>query len=58
MGSNKLCRAWVAQIKKLDVSMIAPQHGLVFESGDSDAFLDWLNELECGSDLLSTLYPA
>jgi len=57
MGSNKLCRAWVAQIKKLDVSMIAPQHGLVFESGDSDAFLDWLSELECGSDLLSTLYP-
>ena len=57
MGSNKLCKAWVSQIKKLDVSMIAPQHGFVFEGEDADKFLDWLNELQCGSDLLEDLYP-
>lgn len=57
MGSNKLCRAWVKQIKNLDTSMIAPQHGLVFEGEDAQSFLAWLEELQCGSDLLDTLYP-
>lgn len=57
MGSNKLCRAWVAQIKNLEVTMIAPQHGLVFEGEDAQSFLTWLEELECGSDLLGVLYP-
>ena len=57
MGSNKLCRAWVAQIKNLEVTMIAPQHGLVFEGEDAQSFLTWLEELECGSDLLGALYP-
>ena len=56
MGSNKLCRAWVAKIKALDVSMIAPQHGLIFENESAPLFLEWLNELECGSDLLDELY--
>ena len=57
MGSNKLCRAWVEQVRKLDVDTIAPQHGLVFENDDTAKFLDWLEELECGSDLLANLYP-
>jgi len=56
MGSNKLCRAWVSKIQELDVSMIAPQHGLVFEGEDSKLFLEWLKELECGSDLIDELY--
>ncbi len=56
MGSNKLCRAWVAKIEELDVSIIAPQHGLIFENGDAKLFLEWLKELECGSDLLDQLY--
>jgi flavorubredoxin len=56
MGSNKLCRAWVSKIQELDVSMIAPQHGLVFEGENSKLFLEWLKELECGSDLIDELY--
>jgi len=57
MGSNKLCRAWVSQVRKLDVDTIAPQHGLIFEGEDSAKFLAWLEELECGSDLIDELYP-
>ena len=56
MGSNKLCQAWVKQIKKLDLQTIAPQHGLVFEGEDTQSFLEWLNVLECGSDLMDNLY--
>jgi len=56
MGSNKLCRAWVRKIEELEISMIAPQHGLVFEEKDVKLFLEWLKELECGSDFVDELY--
>jgi len=57
MGSNKLCKAWVSQIETLDVNMIAPQHGFVFEGEDAQKFVEWFNDLECGSDLIENLYP-
>ena len=56
MGSNKLCRAWVSKVEALDVNVIAPQHGLVFENGDVKLFLEWLKELKCGSDFMEELY--
>ena len=56
MGSNKLCRAWVAKIEKLDVKTIAPQHGFLFENENVTNFLEWLRELECGSDFIDELY--
>ena len=56
MGSNKLCRAWVSHVRKLEVNIIAPQHGLLFEAENVNLFLDWLHELPCGSDHLSELY--
>ena len=56
MGSNKLCRAWVSKIEELDVSIIAPQHGLVFEKDSVTKFLDWMRELKCGSDYIDELY--
>ena len=56
MGSNKLCRAWVNLIEKLDVDIIAPQHGLIFEQENVKLFLEWLKELQCGSDFLDELY--
>lgn len=56
MGSNKLCKAWVSRVKQIDVSMIAPQHGFVFENENVHLFLEWLNDLECGSDFIGELY--
>ena len=56
MGSNKLCRAWVSKIEELDVSVIAPQHGLIFEDESVENFLEWLKELKCGSDYIEELY--
>ena len=56
MSSNKVCRAWVAHIRKLDVSIIAPQHGLLFEDENVNLFLDWLHDLQCGSDNILELY--
>ena len=56
MGSNKLCRAWVSKIEKLDISMIAPQHGFLFEDENVGLFLEWLKQLKCGSDFIDDLY--
>ena len=56
MGSNRLCRAWVAKVEKLDISMIVPQHGFIFEDDNIGNFLEWLKELQCGSDFLEDLY--
>lgn len=56
MGSNKLCRAWVSKLAKVDVAMIAPQHGFIFEGENIELFLNWLKDLQCGSDLIETLY--
>ena len=56
MASNKVCNAWANKVAALDVAMLAPQHGFVFEGEDVAAFVAWLRELKCGSDLLDTLY--
>ena len=56
MGSNRLCRAWVEGVEELDVACIAPQHGFIFENEHVALFLEWLRQLQCGSDLLEELY--
>jgi len=56
MGSNRLCSAWVSRVKKLELHMIAPQHGFVFEEENIEKFLSWLHSLKCGSDFLGELY--
>ncbi|WP_198246688.1 MBL fold metallo-hydrolase [methane-oxidizing endosymbiont of Gigantopelta aegis] len=52
MASNRALRHWVQQVRKLDVDIIAPQHGLLYRGQVKDEFLDWLYDLPCGSDLL------
>jgi len=56
MASNKLCRAWVDRVKKLDINIIAPQHGFIFEDENVELFLDWFEELKCGSDFMDEIY--
>lgn len=52
MGSNRALRYWVQQLRKLDIDIIAPQHGPLYREQEIEEFLDWLYELPCGSDLL------
>jgi len=56
MGSNKVCRAWVNNVEKFDINMIAPQHGFIFENDHVKLFLEWLKDLKCGSDFIDDLY--
>lgn len=54
MVSNKVCRYWVDMVRKLDPEWIVPQHGAPFKGKAVIArFLDWVETLECGVDLMT-----
>ncbi|MGE5503247.1 MAG: MBL fold metallo-hydrolase [Actinomycetota bacterium] len=51
MGSGAARDRWVEMVRRLDVEVLAPQHGLFFRGADVTRFLDWLSGLELGSGL-------
>lgn len=54
MACNKVCRMWVKMVREMDVEMIVPQHGRPFVGPAMiKAFLDWIENLECGLDLMT-----
>lgn len=48
MPSNKAKNDWVKRVRKLDIEMMAPQHGGIFRGDDVGRFLDWFENLEVG----------
>lgn len=57
MVSARALRPWVAMIRTLDVQTIAPQHGAIFRGPEMvDRFLSWCDKLECGVDVMDTIY--
>jgi flavorubredoxin len=52
MASRHVARLWVAMVRELDPAWIVPQHGLPLRGAAIADFLAWLENLECGSDLL------
>ena len=55
MPSTKHKNNWIARVRKLDVKMIAPQHGAIFRDEQVGQFLDWLESIEVGKH--SALLP-
>lgn len=55
MCSNKAARHWVRRVAKLDIEMIAPQHGPIYRGKAVKQFMEWFSRLECGVDLLEEL---
>ncbi len=61
MAGNKAMRAWAAMARRLDVAIIAPQHGALFKGPEMVArFIGWAEKLQCGMDLMphETRIPA
>ncbi len=57
MASNRALRAWVKLVRRLDVQLIAPQHGALFRGPAMvDRFLAWAEGLICGVDEIERLY--
>lgn len=53
IASNKACRFWVANVRKLDIDCIVPQHGCKIQGKEQiNQFLNWLEQLPCGLDLM------
>jgi flavorubredoxin len=52
MASNRVVRFWVNMVRELNPAMIVPQHGMPFRGDAQLALLDWLQQLECGVDLM------
>jgi len=54
MAGNKVCRLWAEMARGLDLDWIVPQHGAPFHGQAMIArFIDWVESLECGIDLMS-----
>jgi flavorubredoxin len=54
MVSNRVCRYWVDMVRKIDPEWIVPQHGAPFKGRAMVArFLDWIEALPCGVDLMT-----
>jgi flavorubredoxin len=51
MVSNKVLRLWVAMARRLDISMLVPQHGAPLKGPAIGQFFDWAESLKCGIDL-------
>lgn len=49
MPSNRAKQVWIDRVRKLDIDMMAPQHGRIFRGDDVQRFLDWFEQLEVGS---------
>ncbi len=55
MSGGRAMRAWAAIARQLDIEIIAPQHGAMFRGREMcQRFIDWMDALECGVDLVGT----
>lgn len=48
MGSNTAKLNWCERVSKLDIDMLCPQHGAIFQGADVERFINWFSELEVG----------
>ncbi len=48
MPSNKAKDDWIASVRKLDIEILAPQHGGLFKGEMVTQFLDWFERLDVG----------
>ncbi len=48
MPSNDAKQDWIKRIRKLEIDIMAPQHGRLFKGDDIGKFLDWFEQLDVG----------
>lgn len=53
MGSNIAKRDWCERVAELEIDMLCPQHGGIYTGADVGRFINWFDELEVGSGVLS-----
>jgi flavorubredoxin len=53
MVSNKILRLWAHMARQLPIRMIVPQHGAPLAGAAVKEFIDWIEQLDCGIDLMT-----
>jgi flavorubredoxin len=48
MPSNQAKRVWIDRVRELNIDILAPQHGRMFQGDDVNRFLDWFESLQVG----------
>jgi len=54
MASNIACRGFVEKVRPLSPKALLPQHGSIIGGDDVKAALDYLDQIQCGTDMV---YP-
>jgi flavorubredoxin len=49
MGSNAAKRDWCERVAKMEIDMLCPQHGAIYQGPDVMRFIYWFDELEVGT---------
>ena len=52
MAANKILRLWARMARGLRVKMLVPQHGAPMAGAAVSQFIDWVEQLACGVDLM------
>jgi len=58
MVSNKVLRHWVQMVRRLPIDMLVPQHGSPMRGAAVGEFIDWVEKLSCGIDLMTDAHYA
>lgn len=48
MGSDKAKRDWCSRVSLMDIDMLCPQHGAIYQGEDVKRFIDWFSRLDVG----------
>lgn len=48
MPSNEAKRRWCERVSQLDIDLLCPQHGAIYQGGDVERFINWFDELRVG----------
>jgi flavorubredoxin len=51
MPSERAKEMWIKRVRRLEIDMLCPQHGSIYQGEDVGRFLDWLESIEVGSGL-------
>lgn len=48
MGSEKAKQDWCVRVSSLEIDMLCPQHGAIYQGPDVQRFIDWFSRIEVG----------
>ena len=48
MGSNKAKNEWCSRVASMDIDMLCPQHGAIYQGENVRRFIDWFSRLDVG----------